>query len=201
MHIHLETDRLLLRRATMDDVDDLVALAADPEVMRYINGGQPIPRERVAGVTLPAWLDSYERGGGYGTWIVVERATDGFLGWFRLMSESGLPDDDPYLDYRLRRSAWGKGYATELAVALVDNAFGELGVGRVQSSAYSGNAASRRVMEKAGMRLVRTYRLTLEEVERYGYGDPATYFDVFPDDEVDYAITRDEWEHNRARVA
>lgn len=200
MHVHVETPRLILRRATSDDLDDLVDLTADPEVMRYINGGEAIPRERVAEVTLPAWLDYYERGSGYGTSIAIDRATGEFLGWFRLKSESGQPADDPELDYRLRRSAWGNGYATEAAIALVDRAFGVLGARQVLSATYSQNLASRRVLEKAGMQLIRTYRLTPEEVVLFGYGDPATYYDIFPEDEVDYAITREKWERSVARL-
>ena len=64
---------------------------------------------------------------------------------------------EPELGYRLRREVWGQGYATEGSRALVDKAFGELGVERVYASTMAVNVASRRVMEKAGMRYVRTF--------------------------------------------
>jgi RimJ/RimL family protein N-acetyltransferase len=60
------------------------------------------------------------------------------------------------LGYRLRRSAWGRGYATEGARTLVRHAFTELGVGRVAATTMAVNTRSRRVLEKAGLRHVRT---------------------------------------------
>ncbi len=56
MHIFLETARLTLRRFTRDDVDDLFELNSDPEVMRYINGGQPTPREQIRTEIIPFHL-------------------------------------------------------------------------------------------------------------------------------------------------
>ncbi len=101
------------------------------------------------------------------------------------------PLDDPELGYRLKRSAWGKGYATEGSQALIDKAFSELGVQRVMALTYSEHVASRRVMEKVGMRLVRRYKPTPEELLEYlGVTDPS----IFPEDDVEYAITRQEWE-------
>ena len=64
--IFLETDRLLLRRFTEDDVENLVELDGDPEVMRFINGGRPTPRQEIESDFLPAFLDYYERFAGYG---------------------------------------------------------------------------------------------------------------------------------------
>ena len=65
--------------------------------------------------------------------------------------------DEPELGYRLRRSAWGKGYATEGSRALIRKGFTELGVRRVVAETMAVNTASRRVMEKAGLTLVRTF--------------------------------------------
>ena len=61
MHIFLETERLILRRFTEDDVDHLVALDSDPEVMRFLTGGPPTPRDVLQNDYLPAYLRSYER--------------------------------------------------------------------------------------------------------------------------------------------
>lgn len=191
MIVCLETGRLILRRFTEDDVDDLVALNADPDVMRYLTGGAPIPREEIERVHLPRHLASYGQSKGYGTWAAVEKGTGDFLGWFHLGPEPGRPDDQPELGYRLLRSAWGKGYGTEGSRALIDKGFRELGVSRVTASTYQDNRASRRVMEKAGMRLVRTYRPSPQEVrEMFGAADIV----VFDGDEVEYAITKPEWE-------
>ena len=61
IQVFLETERLLLRQFTPDDVDNLVALDGDPEVMRYINGGRPTPRAEIEHDYLPAFLRYYER--------------------------------------------------------------------------------------------------------------------------------------------
>ena len=77
MQVFLETERLLLRRFTEDDLDNLVELDSDPEVMRFITGGRPTPREEVENEILPAFLDHYERYAGYGFWAAVEKSTRG----------------------------------------------------------------------------------------------------------------------------
>ena len=186
MHVFLETDRLLLRRLRMDDLDDLYALNTDPEVMRWLTGGPAIPREVIEREYLPAFLDYYERSPGYGFWAAIEKATGDFLGWFHFRPHRDAPQDEPELGYRLRREAWGKGYGTEGSRALIDKGFRDLGVRRVVASTMTVNTASRRVMEKCGMRLVRTFFMEWPEViEGSEHGD------------VEYAITREEWEEQR----
>lgn len=186
MHVYLETPRLLLRRFTPDDVDAIVALDSDPAVMRYINGGRPTPLEEIRDDILPWWLAYYERGDAWGFWAVIDRERGRFLGWFHLRPLPSDPPDEPELGYRLVRDAWGRGYATEGSRALVDKAFTELGATRVHASTMAINTGSRRVMEKAGLRFVRLFHG--EWPERIP-GDEAG--------DVEYAITRAEWEADR----
>ena len=61
MSIFLETERLVLRQFTEADVDNLVELDSDPDVMRYINGGLPTPRDEIQNDILPNWLRYYAR--------------------------------------------------------------------------------------------------------------------------------------------
>src|SRR4030095_15550539 len=157
MEVFLETERLVLRRFTDADLDLLVELDGDPEVMRYITAGRPTSREESRDEVLPAFLRYYQRFPGYGFWAAVEKATGQFLGWFHLRPPEGAGPDEPELGYRLRRSAWGKGYATEGSRALIRKGFAELRVRRVVASTMAVNVASRRVMEKAGLRYVRTF--------------------------------------------
>ena len=198
MHVFLETERLILRRFTDADVDHLVDLDGDPAVMRYLSGGRPTPREEVERTLLPSILGAYRRFGGFGFWAAIEKATGAFVGRFQFRPLRDDPRDDPEvveLGYRLKQSAWGKGYATEGSRALVDKAFAELGVRRVVAFAYGPHLASRRVMEKAGMRLVRTSKPTPAELlADLGVTDPS----LCDWDDVEYAITRDEWEQQRA---
>lgn len=180
--VYLETERLILRRFTPDDLDALVALDADPAVMRYINGGDPTPRDEMRDDYLPHWLAYYDRGDAYGFWAAIERETGAFLGWFHLRPRPEDPADEPELGYRLIASAWGRGYGTEGSRALIDKAFTELGARRVHASTMAVNEGSWRVMAKVGMRHVRTFHADWPvRIEGDEHGD------------VEYALTRDEW--------
>jgi GrpB-like predicted nucleotidyltransferase (UPF0157 family) len=182
-HVVVETERLVLRRFTADDVDNLVELDSDPDVMLHITGGRTTPREEIETDFLPAFLRYYERSDGYGFWAVIEKSTGDFLGWFHFRPGEGHPHDEPELGYRLRKSAWGKGYAAEGSIALIRRGFVELGVRRVVAETMVVHTGSRRVMEKAGMRVVRTFH------QDWPYPIPG---DEHGD--VEYAITREEWE-------
>jgi RimJ/RimL family protein N-acetyltransferase len=194
VNIFLETERLLLRRFTEDDVDNLVELDSDPEVMRYVTGGRPTPREMIEDDFLPAFLAYYERGDRYGFWAAIEKSTGEFLGWFHFRPPHGSSDPDvAELGYRLRRAAWGKGYATEGSRALIRKGFSERGVRRVTAMTYEENIGSRRVMEKSGLRLVRAFRTSLANVQTADTYDVSAG-DFFDGDDVEYALDRAEWE-------
>lgn len=188
--VFLETERLVLRRLTEVDALLLHELDSDPEVMRYLSGGSPTPLALIRDEILPRFIGYYDRARWAGVWAAIEKSSGDFLGWFSLR-----PDDDPArggdLGYRLRRPAWGRGLATEAARALLDRAFRDLNLPRAYATTYEHNLASRRVLEKLGMRLVRRFRL---EEER---GGPATFAadasEVWDGDEVEYAIEREEW--------
>lgn len=186
MQIFLETERLLLRRFTPHDIDNLVELDGDPEVMRFINGGRPTSRAEIENDLLPAFLAYYERYPGYGFWAAVEKSSCQFVGWFHFRPPEGASSDEVELGYRLRRSAWGNGYATEGSRALIEKGFTELGVRRVVASTMVVNVASRRVMEKSGLRFVRAFRQPWpDHIEGEEQGD------------VEYALLRSEWEQAR----
>jgi RimJ/RimL family protein N-acetyltransferase len=183
MHVFIQTERLLLRRFTEDDVDNLYELDGDPDVMRFINGGRPTPREEIENDVLPAFLRHYERYEGFGFWAAVEKSSGRFVGWFHLRPAAVSPPGEVELGYRLRRSAWGKGYASEGSRALIDKAFAELDVQRVFATTMVVNVASHRVMEKAGLRFVRIFHQEWpDSIEGEEEGD------------VEYALTRSEWE-------
>jgi RimJ/RimL family protein N-acetyltransferase len=80
---------------------------------------------------LPAFLSYYQRFAGYGFWAAIERSTGDFLGWFHFRPRPGSLPDQAELGYRLRKSAWGKGYATEGSRALIRKGFTEFSVQRV----------------------------------------------------------------------
>ena len=146
----LETPRLRLRPLASSDEADLIALDSDPEVMRYV--GSP------AGVKSPA--ETAERArlriretqrGDYeplGFWRIEGRGDRAFHGVGALIQMPG--GDDVEVAYRLARTAWGQGIATEAAGALVAHALGPLALPRVVAVTYPANQASQRVLDKLG---------------------------------------------------
>jgi RimJ/RimL family protein N-acetyltransferase len=162
MKVFLETERLLLRQFTADDVDNLVELNNDPDVVRFTpNAGESPDRATIQTKALPRYFAYYEKGEGLGFWAATEKSTQAFIGWFFLRPAIDASYFDPALanpsdielGYRLRKAAWGKGYATEGVKALLLKGFSELGIQRVTAAALSANVASVRVLEKAGLSL------------------------------------------------
>lgn len=188
MHVIAETERLLLRRFAISDVDALVALDSDPLVRRFVEDGEPInPAEAASNIEF--WLGQYEQSDQFGCWAaatkVGSRLGGEFIGWFHLYDRVDTPGA-PELGYRLVSNAWGRGFAAEGSQALIDRAFRETEVQRVVAETMVIHHASRRVMEKSGMQLIREFR--------------ADWPVKIPGDEhgdVEYAITRDEWQATR----
>ncbi len=168
-----ETDRLSLRPIVLGDVDLLLELDSDPEVMRYLTG-RPSSRSEVAATIgeLIGWR-----------WVGFERVGGGFVGWYGLVP--GL-DGTFDIGYRLMRRWWNNGFATEGTQALIDVAFAELQAARVIAQTMVVNERSRRVMERCGMRQVRTFHLE--------WDDPLPGTDK---GEVEYELTKDLWRQTR----
>ncbi|MQS14545.1 GNAT family N-acetyltransferase [Streptomyces kaniharaensis] len=183
----LITDRLILRHFTEADADDLAALHADPAVMRLIDDGRPVPPAVTATVTLPSILRDYrELPPGQGQFAAVTRTGYRFLGWLSLRPASSVgltaATGDLELGYRLHPADWGRGYATEGARALVRHAFLNLDAARVVATTMTVNTASRRVMEKAELRHVRTFHEDWPDpLPGAEHGD------------VEYALARADW--------
>ncbi|MFJ6013212.1 GNAT family N-acetyltransferase [Streptomyces sp. NPDC092952] len=184
MAIHLETERMTLRRFTGADVDSLAALHGHPDVMRWIDDGRPVPRDVVEQHQLPGILREYvDLPRGQGCFAAEGKSSGAFLGWFSLRPAASVGlNGGTELGYRMLPSAWGLGYATEGARALVRHAFAEPAVDRIVATTMTVNTASRRVMEKAGLSLVRTFfEEWPEPIEGAEHGD------------VEYAVTREAW--------
>jgi RimJ/RimL family protein N-acetyltransferase len=184
---YLETERLVLRRFTGSDADHLVDLDGDPEVMSYLTGGRPTPRETVVSEVLPRFLDWHHRCDEYGYFAAIERGSGDFLGWFAFRPRPQDPPGRVELGYRLRRAAWGRGYATEGSLALIRKGFTEFEVRQVYALTMAVNTRSRRVMEKVGLRYVRTFH------QRWDEPLPGSEHG-----EVEYALDRHEWQINGA---
>ncbi len=185
--VYLETERLVLRRLTEDDAKRLFELDSDPEVMRYLNNGRTHTRNEIVEKVLPHYLDQSARyGDEYGFWAAIEKATGAFVGWFHFRPYRAEPEAIE-LGYRLMRSAWSKGFATEGSRALLREGFTELGVDKVVADTLVGNVRSRRVMEALGMRLEAEFVLDPDEFPEWSEGQRRG---------VRYALTRSEWAAN-----
>jgi len=147
--VWLETLRLELREFTPDDIGELVRLDSDPRVLKYINGGKPMPRSEID-AAMRRVTRYYALYPGLGVWRASLRNSGRFIGWYCL--KYCPPTTDVEVGYRLLHAHWGHGYATEGARALVDYAFDDLGLGRVIGVTDPGNKASQHVLQKAGLR-------------------------------------------------
>lgn len=158
----LLTNRLILRDITPADAELMFDLDSDPEVMRYI-GPRPGPaadwyRDRIQTVHVPQQAHPWQ-----GVRIVLDRPSGEFLGWVfirpanasKCAREIGWTrPDEIEVGYRYRRSAWGRGVATEAAAPLVQIALADPATTAVVACAFAGNAGSLRVLEKLGLERV-----------------------------------------------
>ena len=130
------------------DFDDLYRLDSDPRVMRYIGDGKPAAREAVA-QRLKRFLRYPTLYPDLGVWRASRRDNGAYIGWFALNYAGKTTDVE--VGYRLLPEAWGRGFATEGASALVDYGFDDLGLRRIIGVTHPGNKASQRVLQKAGL--------------------------------------------------
>ncbi len=144
----LSTLRLDLREFVAGDFDDIYRLDQDPRVMRYISDGRRSTRARVA-TAMRRISRSYRRYPGLGTWRASRRDTGAFVGWFTLKYVPRTVQVE--VGYRLLHEAWGLGFATEGARELVRYGFDDLGLFRIIGLTHPENAASQRVLPKAGL--------------------------------------------------
>ncbi|WP_203758736.1 GNAT family N-acetyltransferase [Cellulomonas chitinilytica] len=189
MDTYLQTERVTLHPFSVGDADLLIELDGDPAVMRYLSGGEPTAPELVRGRDLPSILAGYDRwAGAFGLFAAYETAGGAFVGWFCLRPEREGPLDEAELGYRLRRAAWGRGYATEVSSALLTKAFTDLDVRMVWGATMALNRASQHVMEKVGMTVTEALptpedMLAVEGSELGGFR---------------YEITKEQWERQQA---
>jgi RimJ/RimL family protein N-acetyltransferase len=168
-----ETERLILREFTIGDLDDMAALFADPEVMRFSLGTKS--REQTERWIRGCQEDYSPERWGFGLWaVVLEQSSDliGFCGLSRFDDIDGQPEVE--VGYRLARRFWGQGLATEAALATRDYAFQTLGLTRLISIIEPANSASVRVAEKTGMTLEKELVKWDRPVSIYVIHNPAT---------------------------
>ncbi|MFH8974856.1 GNAT family N-acetyltransferase [Streptomyces sp. NPDC017890] len=144
----LRTDRLVLRQWRACDLAPWAAMNADPVVREYFPG--VLTREQSEASAALFQADLVRRG--WGWWAVEVVATGEFIGFTGLDPvEDGMPFTGVEAGWRLARPAWGHGYATEAARAVVSHAFEEIGLAEVLAVTTATNLRSRAVMRRIGM--------------------------------------------------
>jgi RimJ/RimL family protein N-acetyltransferase len=146
-----ESERILLRSLTEDDLDPLAAIFADPEVTRFIGG--PRTRAQVE-ARLHELMAGYARDG-FSKWAVVLRATGATIGRCGPMRETIEGRDEVEIGYDLAKEHWRCGIASEAARAALAHCFDALHLPRVISIIAPENAASQGVARRLGMRYER----------------------------------------------
>ena len=171
------TERLTLRPLTADDLEWIAAFRGDADVMRYIGAAGPMTleqsRERLDRY-VACWADR-----GLGMFGVRELGGDAAIGWAGLQPLDETEEIE--VGYAFGKAAWGRGIATEAARAVVRWGFEDLALERIVAIAYPENDASRRVMQKLGMR---------HEGMRLVHGVESVYYSLTPQNFVHCASPR-----------
>lgn len=172
----IETERLRLRGFTAEDRPAYAAMRADPDVVRFLVGGEAlIPfAEEIAESRIQAFREAWSAG--FGVWAVEDKATGRFLGQAGLARLERSADVEVL--YAFRRDAWGQGYAREAARAALDFGFASAGLERISAFVVAENVASARVLEAVGL-------TALGETDYNGF--PV----------LGFAITAGEWREQR----
>lgn len=147
VHPLLVTPRLALRRFRADDLEFLCRLNADAEVTRHTGGTKD--RAQTEQMLRVRIIDYYAANPGLGIWATVERASGRCVGLHLLNHIQG--EALIQVGYQLMPDAWGKGYATEMALAVVRYAFKVMALPRIVAITDLSNVASQRVLLKAGL--------------------------------------------------
>ncbi|UQB70152.1 GNAT family N-acetyltransferase [Epilithonimonas zeae] len=151
MKLPIFTERLTLRKITIDDVDNIFQLDSNHEVMKYV-GVSPITKKEESAKMINNILNQYEKNG-TGRLAVIEKESNQFIGWsgIKLLTEEVNGFKNVYeLGYRFLPEFWSKGYATESAKASIDLGFNQLNADKIYAYADVGNESSNRILTKLG---------------------------------------------------
>lgn len=155
--IHLETDRLVLRELVPSDAADLFYMDSDTEVHRYLGGH--IVTDIEQSLETIRWVQQQYREKGIGRWAVERKDSGECIGWAGLKFETKARPGREYYDlgYRLKKTAWGQGFASEAARASLDYGFETMGLQTINAAAHIDNAASNAILRKLGFRFIELF--------------------------------------------
>jgi ribosomal-protein-alanine N-acetyltransferase len=143
----LETERLLIRKFTVEDLPQLVALRSDPEVNQYLGGGRLQNAEAVER-RLQIYIESYSKYG-FGVCAMIWKETGEMCGWSGLMPLENTGKTE--VGYGMAKKFWRRGIGSEAARAWLEFGFTKTDLEKIYAIAMPENTASWRIMEKLGM--------------------------------------------------
>lgn len=146
--MRLRSERLLITPFTPQDLDLVKLLVQDPDVVKH-TGFRTVTADEDVPAILDKWVTTASAA--RGMWKVVAHSTGEFVG-AAMLKDTTLPY--PELGYMLVKSQWGKGYATEMAQAVLDYGIHELSLKAVMAGTDSDNLPSIKVLTKIGMTAV-----------------------------------------------
>jgi len=168
MKVFVETERLILREIEESDLEGMFALDSDPEVHKYLEQNPIQSKDET--IAIIDFIRNQYRDNGIGRWAIEDKKSGDFMGWTGLKLENKPTNGHvDYIDigYRLRREYWGKGIATESAIASLNYGFSALNYEEIFGAAHVANTASNIVLMKIG----------LEFIEKFDYeGTPCMWY-------------------------
>lgn len=154
----LETQNLIYRKLTLDDVDGIYELDSNAEVHRYL-GNNPIQSKEKAKEIIEYVISQYEKNG-IGRYAAIEKSSGAFIGWTGLKLEDLLTNGyTNYYDigYRFIPRYWQKGYGFESAKFWLDYGFDVLKYDKICGAAHNDNIGSNKILQKIGLKFTNSF--------------------------------------------
>ncbi|OSY88818.1 GNAT family acetyltransferase [Tenacibaculum holothuriorum] len=161
MKFYLETERLILREFQDKDTDGIFELDSNPEVHKYL-GNNPITNHKQAEDIIAFFHKQYKENG-IGRFAAFEKESGNFIGWSGLKLNKGEKEElngfTNFIDigYRLIPKYWGKGYASESAIACLDFGFKQMNYDIIYGAAETDNIGSNKILQKIGLQYVNNF--------------------------------------------
>lgn len=153
-----ESERFYMRCITLDDVQDFYEIDSDPEVHKFL-GNEPVDSVEKSEVMVKDVLKQYEVFG-IGRSAIIDKSNGDFIGWTGIKWETDpINDKKGYHDlgYRLKRKHWGKGIATETALASLEYGFNDLKLDVINGAAVNDHVVSNHILKKVGLKFVEQF--------------------------------------------
>lgn len=170
MSILVETERLILRELEYTDEKDLFEMDSDPEVHLFIENN---PVKSIDEITkVIEMLKKQYKENGIARWAVIDKLTNECIGWsgLKYFNQSLNKHNNFYeLGYRFKKKHWGKGFATESSIAILDYGFANLNVDKIFAITDPKNVNSKKVLSKLGFEFQETFDYE---------GDPTDWFEL-----------------------